>query len=79
MDEREGVTSPIGDLFGERPIRLARDPIALPTEPPELRAAKALAAQLRRKRSRRDKQEVAHLICLNLISMLKHGQRSARR
>lgn len=63
------------DLFGDSPIRLPRNPIALPKEPPELKAAKALAAQLRHKRTRRDKQQVAHLICMNLISMLKQGAR----
>ena len=62
----------VNDLFGDRPVRLARNPISLPAEPPELRAAKALAAQMRHKRTRRDKKQVAHLICLNLISMLKH-------
>ena len=60
-------------------MRLPRNPIALPSEPPELKAAKALAAQLRQKRSRHDKRQVAHLICLNLISMLKQGQGGARR
>lgn len=61
------------DLFGESPVRLPRNPIALHKEPPELRAARALAAQIRHKRTRRDKQQVAHLICLNLISMLRQG------
>ena len=77
MDERRSTTDEIPgkipDLFGERPVRLPRNPIALPSEPPELKAAKALSAQLRHKRSRRDKQQVAHQICLNLISMLKQG------
>lgn len=63
------------DLFGESPVRLPRNPIVIPKEPPELRAAKALSAQLRHKRSRHDKQQVAHMICMNLISMLKQGAR----
>lgn len=67
------VTSP--DLFGESPIRLPRNPVVLRREPPELKAAKALSAQLRHKRNRREKQQVAHLICLNLISMLRQGAR----
>ena len=79
MDERASTTDKSSDkssdLFGESPIRLPRNPISLPKEPPELKAAKALAAQLRHKRSRRDKQQVAHMICLNLISMLKQGAR----
>lgn len=76
MDDRTRTENPIGDLFGDRPIRLHSDqspnPIALP---PELKAAKALSAQMRLKRSRRDKRQVVHLICLNLITMLKHGAR----
>ncbi|MEO8203169.1 MAG: hypothetical protein ABI630_04855 [Betaproteobacteria bacterium] len=54
-------------------MRMPRQPIALPSEPPELKAARALSAEIRRKRTRRDKQQVAHLICMNLISMLKNG------
>ncbi len=69
----------VNDLFGDRPVRLARNPILLPAEPPELRAAKALAAQMRHKRTRRDKKQVAHLICLNLISMLKHKREPVAR
>jgi hypothetical protein len=75
MGERASTTDQSRDLFGESPVRLPRNPIALPTEPPELKAAKALSAQLRQKRSRRDKQQVAHMICMNLISMLKQGAR----
>lgn len=91
MDERASTTDQIpmktpqrsstlsasksSDLFGDSPIRLPRRPVTVPNEPPELKAAKALAAQLRHKRTRRDKQQVAHLICMNLISMLKQGAR----
>ena len=67
------------DLFGDSPVRLPRNPIALPAEPPELKAARALSTEIRRKRTRRDKQQVAHLICLNLISMLKQGRGSEGR
>lgn len=63
------------DLFGDSPRRLPRTPPAVRQEPAELRAARALAAQIRHKRTRRDKQQVAHLICLNLISMLRQGAR----
>ena len=73
MEERASTADTSPDLFGVSPIRLPRNPIALPKEPPELKAARALSAQLRHKRTRRDKQQVAHLICLNLISMLKQG------
>ena len=63
------------DLFGDSPVRLTRHALARNPEPPELRAAKALSAQLRHKRNRREKRQVTHLICLNLISMLRHGAR----
>ncbi len=63
------------DLFGDSPVRMPKRPIALPSEPPELKAARALSAEIRRKRTRRDKQQVAHLICMNLISMLRQGAR----
>lgn len=79
MGERKRMSDPSGDLFGDRPIRLPRNPIALASEPPELKAAKALSQQIRSKRTRRDKQQVAHLICLNLISMLKHHRPGDRR
>ena len=60
-----------GDLFGKMPIP-RRDPVARSRLPPELLAARVLCRQLRRKQAERDKQRIAHLICLNLISMLKH-------
>jgi hypothetical protein len=63
------------DLFGDSPRRLPRTAAAPRKEPAELKAARALAAQIRHKRTRRDKQQVAHLICLNLISMLRQGAR----
>jgi hypothetical protein len=40
--------------------------------PPELKAARSLCRQLRRIPSARDKQWIAHLICLNLVSMLRN-------
>ena len=75
MEDRGSTTVTSPDLFGESPIRLPRNPFVLHREPPELKAAKALSAQLRHKRNRREKQQVAHLICLNLISMLRQGAR----
>jgi hypothetical protein len=69
------TAEPSPDLFGDSPVRLARHPMTRHREPPELKAARALSAQLRHKRNRREKRQVAHLICLNLISMLRHGAR----
>lgn len=59
-----------GDLFGK--LSVARNaPIARRRLPPELTAARVLCRQLRRKEATREKQRIAHLICLNLLSMLR--------
>ena len=75
MNDSADTTDTSPDLFGDSPVRLTRHALARNPEPPELRAAKALSAQLRHKRNRREKRQVAHLICLNLISMLRQGAR----
>jgi len=62
---------PSDDLFADAPVR-PRAPGSRRAPPRELAVARALSRQLRRKRARRDKQRIAHLICLNLISMLEH-------
>jgi len=60
------------DLFGPKPI--LRSEIAVPDlPPPELAAARSLCRQLRRTAVVKDKQRIAHLICLNLMQMLRHG------
>jgi hypothetical protein len=60
-----------GDLFGEKPV--ARRGLVIKRRlAPELTAARVLCRELRRKQSRPDKQRIAHLICLNLLSMLRH-------
>ena len=61
------------DLFADAPPSVQpRTPVSRRAPPRELAVARALSRQLRRKRARRDKQRIAHLICLNLISMLEH-------
>ena len=60
------------DLFADAPPVRRRAPVSRRAPPRELAVARALSRQLRRKRARRDKQRIAHLICLNLISMLEH-------
>lgn len=60
-----------GDLFEKMPFP-RRDPAVKVKPPPELTAARVLCRQLRRKHTPRDKQRIAHLICLNLLSMLRH-------
>lgn len=61
-----------GDLFGKLPFR-RHIPAAKAKLPPELITARVLCRQLVRKQATREKQRIAHLICLNLLSMLRHG------
>jgi len=64
-----GATEQSGDLFGEKPI-LRRDAVTTRKVAPALTSARVLCRQLRSKRARPDKRRIAHLICLNLLSML---------
>ncbi len=61
-----------GDLFGKKPTP-RRGPAIKRRTVPELTVARALCRQILRKQARPDKKRIAHLICLNLVSMLKHG------
>jgi hypothetical protein len=61
-----------GDLFGEKPVS-RHSPVIKRRLTPELTAARVLCRQLRSKQSRPDKQRIAHLICLNLLSMLRQN------
>jgi len=65
-----------GDLFGDVPIP-GRDRLIKRGLAPELTTARVLCRQLRHKPARPDKRRIAHLICLNLLSMLKHVARRA--
>ncbi len=65
------ATGGSGDLFGETPIP-GRDPVIKHRLAPELTTARVLCRQLRHKQARPDKKRIAHLICLNLLSILKH-------
>lgn len=60
-----------GDLFGETPIG-GRDRVIKRRLAPELTTARVLCRQLRHQPVRPDKKRIAHLICLNLLSMLRH-------
>jgi len=71
-----GVTGESGDLFGEMPI-LRRDAVTKRSFAPALTTARVLCRELRHKRARPDKQRIAHLICLNLLSMLRHNSQRA--
>ena len=66
-----------GDLFGETPIRVRG--AAIKRRPvPELATARVLCRQLRHKQTRPDKKRIAHLICLNLLSMLRQDWQLTR-
>jgi hypothetical protein len=60
-----------GDLFGKMPTRFAA-PQARAAVPSELVAARSLCRQLRHQHAPQDKLRITHLICLNLLSMLRH-------
>ncbi len=75
MDKMPLCTTRTGpDLFGT-PVRTRTKPLPSRRRPPELKIADALCRQLRRQSARHEKQRIAHLICLNLVSMLKHRTR----
>jgi len=66
-----GATEESGNLFAGKPV--ARGNPAIKRRPaPELEAARVLCHQLPRKRTDAEKRRVVHLICLNLLAILKH-------
>ncbi len=67
-----GANGESGDLFDEKPIP-RREDVARHNPAPALKTARVLCRQLRQKKPRPDKQRIAHLICLNLLSMLRHS------
>lgn len=64
-------TTRASDLLTGVPFRHDRAAASQRSLPPELMAARALCRQLRREPARPEKQRIAHLICLNLVTMLK--------
>jgi hypothetical protein len=70
------ATGESGDLFGETSV-LSRDPLVKRRVARELTTARVLCRQLRHKPARPDKKRITHLICLNLVSMLKHDAQRA--
>ena len=63
-----------GDLFGETPVR-GRNSLPKRNLAPALSTARVLCRQLRHNQPRPDKKRIAHLICLSLLSMLRHDAR----
>jgi hypothetical protein len=71
-----GASGESGDLFGATPVS-RRDPSTKRSLAPALTTARVLCRQLRHKQARPDKKRIAHLICLNLLSMLRHDAQRA--
>ena len=69
------ATSTSLDFFQPSSISGRGKPSSYRRQPLELKLAGALCRQMRRTLARREKQRIAHLICLNLISMLKHREK----
>ena len=72
MADCNGFAGESGDLFGEKP-RPRRGPVIKRSAAPELAVARALCRQILRKQATPEKKRIAHLICLNLVSMLKQS------
>jgi hypothetical protein len=70
------ATGESGDLFDATPVP-ARHASTKPWPAPALTTARALCRRLRHNNALPEKQRLAHLICLNLLSMLKRDTRRA--
>ena len=76
MEDFVSTAGKSGDLFGNTP-NPGRDPVIRCRPAPALTTARVLCRQLRQKQARPEKLRIAHLICLNLMSMLRHGAQRA--
>ena len=65
-----GSAGESGSLFSGE-AALSRSAAARRRLAPELTAARVLCNQLRRKRASAEKKRIVHLICLNLLAVLK--------
>ncbi len=66
-----------GDLFGGTPVS-GRHPPTRPGPSPALDSARLLCRRLRYNKAVPEKQRIAHLICLNLLAMLRQDSQKAR-
>jgi hypothetical protein len=73
--EADLASGPSQDLFSSRPAPAVRSRKRRPA--PELAAARVLCNQLKRKRVSADKKRIIHLICLNLVAILKRRSQQA--
>jgi hypothetical protein len=69
-------TTALDDLFGGKPSSRF-GPGAKGRLAPELTAARVLCRQLGRKRVSAERKRIAHLICLNLVAILKRRSQQA--
>ena len=65
-----------GSLFSAEPAAALRRTRKM-LNTPELTAARVLCRQLPRKRVSSEKKRIAHLICLNLLAILKRRSQEA--
>jgi hypothetical protein len=72
------TTGKFDDLFGKMPPSRPASrggPLVIRRHPSELKVVDALCRQLRRKQAPQEKRWIGHLICQNLLSMLRHRPR----
>jgi hypothetical protein len=69
------ASEPAGDLFPARPAQALRS--RKHRSAPEIAAARVLCHQLKRKRISAEKKRIIHLICLNLVAILKRRSQQA--
>jgi len=75
LEARGSTSGQHQDLFSHRPAPAVR---ARKTRAaPELAAARVLSNQLKRKRVSTEKKRIIHLICLNLVALLKRSSPQA--
>jgi hypothetical protein len=60
------------DVFAEQPIPRG-SPVARRRPSPELATARVLCRRLQGTKLAVEKRRIAHLICLHLVTMLRHG------
>jgi len=78
QDQRDARSLPegaSGSLFSAKPARERKGRKL--RRAPELTAARVLCRQLSRKRVSAEKKRIVHLICLNLLTVLKRRSQEA--
>lgn len=73
--ERQAPEPAAGELFYARPSPAVKG--RKHRAAPEIAAARVLCHQLKRKRISAEKKRIIHLICLNLVAILKRRSQQA--